>query len=113
MRAAVTAGYRGKRIAVRINGAGSAHQAVDIEALAGLPIDAVVLPKVDAVADRGAGGVFQPVEALRHPAPNLEIAAIDAARFPNPAPRFIRSLRPGVPGHACNQNIHSIGRNAL
>lgn len=59
MRAAVVAGYPGKRIAVRINGAGSAHQAADIDAIAGLPIDAVVLPKVDASADldpaRGLG----------------------------------------------------------
>lgn len=51
MRAAVTAGYPGKRVAVRINGTGSPHQAADIHAVAGLPVDAVVLPKVDAVAD--------------------------------------------------------------
>ncbi len=59
MRAAVTAGYSGKRVAVRINGAGSAHQAADIDAVAGLAIDAIVLPKVDAVGDldltRGLG----------------------------------------------------------
>ncbi|MGQ3101236.1 MAG: HpcH/HpaI aldolase/citrate lyase family protein [Sphingopyxis solisilvae] len=61
MRAAVTAGFPDKRVAVRINGAGSAHQAVDIEALAGLPIDAVVLPKVDAVAD------LEPVRGLHLP----------------------------------------------
>ncbi|MEQ8310085.1 MAG: CoA ester lyase [Sphingopyxis sp.] len=54
MRAAVTAGYPGKRVAVRINGAGSAHQGTDIDALAGLAIDAVVLPKVDAPADLDA-----------------------------------------------------------
>ena len=59
MRAAVTAGYPGKRIAVRINGSGSEHQPADINAVAGLPIDAVVLPKVDAPSDldpaRGLG----------------------------------------------------------
>ena len=59
MRAAVAAGYPGKRIAVRINGTGSEHQAADINAVAGLLIDAVVLPKVDAIADlelaRGLG----------------------------------------------------------
>lgn len=51
MRAAVAAGYPGKRIAVRINGTGSEHQADDLAAIAGLAIDAVVLPKVDAPAD--------------------------------------------------------------
>ncbi|WP_260582191.1 aldolase/citrate lyase family protein [Sphingopyxis sp. PET50] len=33
MRAAVTAGYPGKRVAVRINGTGSPHQAADIHAV--------------------------------------------------------------------------------
>ena len=51
MRAAVTAGYPGKRIAVRINGTGSEHQADDLAAVAGLALDAVVLPKVDAPSD--------------------------------------------------------------
>ena len=51
MRAAVGAGFPGKRVAVRINGAGSAHQAADIDAVAGLAINAVVLPKVDAIGD--------------------------------------------------------------
>ncbi|WP_374525419.1 CoA ester lyase [Sphingopyxis sp.] len=51
MRAAVTAGYPGKRIAVRINGTGSAHQPDDLTAVAGLALDAVVLPKVDAPSD--------------------------------------------------------------
>lgn len=51
MRAAVTGGYPGKRIAVRINGTGSEYQAADLAAIAGLAIDAVVLPKVDAPAD--------------------------------------------------------------
>ncbi|PKP97923.1 MAG: CoA ester lyase [Alphaproteobacteria bacterium HGW-Alphaproteobacteria-13] len=51
MRAAVTAGFPGKRVAVRINGAGSAQQAADLAALSGLTLDAVVLPKVDAPSD--------------------------------------------------------------
>lgn len=51
MRAAVLAGFPGKRVAVRVNGTGSAGQAADIAALAGLELDAVVLPKVDATAD--------------------------------------------------------------
>ncbi|MGV1681958.1 HpcH/HpaI aldolase/citrate lyase family protein [Sphingopyxis sp. NJF-3] len=59
MRAAVTAGFAGKRVAVRINGSGSAHQAADLGAVAGLALDAVVLPKVDAPTDldpaRGLG----------------------------------------------------------
>lgn len=48
MRAAVTAGFPGKRVAVRINGTGTDEQAADIVALAGLTLDAIVLPKVDA-----------------------------------------------------------------
>ena len=56
-----------------------------------------------AAADGGAGGVFQPVEALRHAAADLQVAAVDAARLPDPAPPLIRSLRPGVSRHACNQ----------
>ena len=59
MRAAVTAGFPGKRVAVRINGTGSAEQAADILALSGVMLDAIVLPKVDASADldpvRGIG----------------------------------------------------------
>ena len=51
MRAAVTAGFPGKRVAVRVNATGSAEQADDIAALAGLALDAVVLPKVDAPSD--------------------------------------------------------------
>ncbi|MBY4635729.1 CoA ester lyase [Sphingopyxis sp. XHP0097] len=51
MRAAVTAGFPGKRVAVRINGSGSAQQADDLAAIEGLALDAVVLPKVDAPAD--------------------------------------------------------------
>ncbi|QCB56005.1 CoA ester lyase [Sphingopyxis sp. PAMC25046] len=51
MRGAVTAGFPGKRVAVRVNATGSAEQADDIAALAGLALDAVVLPKVDAPPD--------------------------------------------------------------
>ena len=51
MRAAVAAGFPGKRIAVRINGTGSADQADDLAAIRGLALDAVVLPKVDAPSD--------------------------------------------------------------
>ncbi|PZQ23947.1 MAG: CoA ester lyase [Sphingopyxis macrogoltabida] len=51
MRAAVTAGYPGKRVAVRVNATGTGEQAADLAALAGLALDAVVLPKVDAPAD--------------------------------------------------------------
>ncbi|HMO74881.1 MAG TPA: CoA ester lyase [Sphingopyxis sp.] len=51
MREAVTAGFPGKRVAVRINGTGSAEQPADLDAVAGLPLDAMVLPKVDAPAD--------------------------------------------------------------
>ncbi len=65
MRAAVGAGFPGKRVAVRINGAGSAHQAADIDAVAGLAIDAIVLPKVDAVGDlEPARGVGLPLLAM-------------------------------------------------
>ena len=59
MRAAVTAGFPGKRVAVRVNATGSAEQVDDIAAIAGLDLDAVVLPKVDAPSDldplRGLG----------------------------------------------------------
>ncbi|ALH79083.1 HpcH/HpaI aldolase/citrate lyase family protein [Sphingopyxis macrogoltabida] len=61
MRAAVSAGFPGKRVAVRVNGTGSAEQAADIAALAGLALDAVVLPKVDAPAD------LDPLRALGLP----------------------------------------------
>jgi citrate lyase beta subunit len=50
MRAAVTAGFPGKLVAVRVNGNGTDDQTDDLAALAGLPLDAVVVPKVDAVA---------------------------------------------------------------
>jgi len=59
MRAAVAQGFREKRVAVRINATGTAEQADDIAAIAGLKLDAVVLPKVDAPSDldplRGLG----------------------------------------------------------
>jgi len=61
MRRAVEAGYPGKRVAVRINATGSWEQEADITALYGLALDAVVLPKVDAVAD------LDPVRALGVP----------------------------------------------
>src|SRR3546814_6107471 len=48
MHAAVTAGFPGKRVAVRVNATGSAEQTDDIATIAGLDLDAVVLPKVDA-----------------------------------------------------------------
>ena len=65
MRAAVTEGFPGKRIAVRVNGAGSAEQAADVAALAGLALDAVVLPKVDAPSDLdGVRGLGVPVLAM-------------------------------------------------
>lgn len=51
MRAAVEAGFDGKKIAVRVNATGHEAQADDIAALAGLPLDAVVLPKVDHIDD--------------------------------------------------------------
>src|SRR3546814_10342230 len=54
MRAAVAEGYPGKRVAVRINASGSVHQAADLGAVAGLALDAVVLPKVDAPTDLDA-----------------------------------------------------------
>lgn len=48
MRAAVAAGYSGKRVAVRINAHGHSEQAADLAALAGVACDAIVVPKVDA-----------------------------------------------------------------
>ncbi len=61
MRAAVTAGFAGKRVAVRVNASGSAEQADDLAALDGLALDAVVLPKVDAPSD------LDPLRALGLP----------------------------------------------
>ena len=70
MRAAVAAGFAGKRVAVRVNATGAAEQAADIAALAGLQLDALVLPKVDAPSDldplRGLGlPVFARIETPR------------------------------------------------
>ena len=65
MRAAVSAGFPGKRVAVRINSTGSAEQAADIAALSGLALDAIVLPKVDAPTDLGpARGLGAPLFAM-------------------------------------------------
>ena len=65
MQAAVAAGFPGKRVAVRINGTGSAHQAADINAVAGLALDAVALPKVDAITDLAqARGLGLPILAM-------------------------------------------------
>lgn len=82
MRAAVAAGYPGKRVAVRINGTGSDEQAADINAVAGLAPDAVVLPKVDAVTDLGpARGLGVPLLAMIE-TPAAIYAARDIAADP-------------------------------
>lgn len=82
MRAAVATGFPGKRVAVRINGTGSAEQAADIAALAGLTIDAVVLPKVDAPADLDpARGLGAPLLAMIE-TPAAIYAARDIAADP-------------------------------
>lgn len=82
MRAAVTAGFPGKRVAVRVNATGTAEQPDDITAIAGLTLDAVVLPKVDAPSDldplRGVGlPVFAMIET-----PTAIYAARDIAADP-------------------------------
>ena len=46
MRAAVTAGFAGKRVAVRVNASGSAEQAEDIAALDGLVLDAPLVERI-------------------------------------------------------------------
>ena len=82
MRAAVAAGFPGKRVAVRINGTGSAHQAADLDALAGLGLDAVVLPKVDAPSDLApARGLGLPLFAMIE-TPAAIYAARDIAADP-------------------------------
>lgn len=82
MRAAVAAGFPGRLVAVRINGTGSEHQAADINAVAGLPLDAVVLPKVDAVADIAlARGLGVPLLAMIE-TPAAIYAARDIAADP-------------------------------
>jgi citrate lyase subunit beta/citryl-CoA lyase len=47
-RAALAAGFPGKRVALRLNGADSAHHAADVALAAELLPDAIVLPKIDA-----------------------------------------------------------------
>lgn len=85
MRAAVSAGFPGKRVAVRINGAGSEHQASDIDAVAGLAIDAIVLPKVDAVGDLAAARTLgRPLLAMIE-TPAAIYAARDIAADPSVA----------------------------
>ncbi len=85
MRAAVTAGFAGKRVAVRINGSGSAGQTADLAALAGLTLDAVVLPKVDAPGDLDAARVLEiPLLAMIE-TPAAIYAARDVAADPDVA----------------------------
>ena len=82
MRAAVIAGFPGKRVAVRINGVESAEQAADIDAIADLTLDAVVLPKVDAPSDLGpARGLGIPLLAMIE-TPAAIYAARDIAADP-------------------------------
>lgn len=82
MRAAVMAGFSGKRVAVRINATGTAEQATDLDALADLKLDAVVLPKVDAPADLGpVRGLGLPVLAMIE-TPTAIYAARDIAADP-------------------------------
>lgn len=82
MRAAVIAGFPGKRVAVRINGAGSPEQAADVDAVAGLALGAVVLPKVDAPSDLGpARGLGVPLLAMIE-TPAAIYAARDIAADP-------------------------------
>ncbi|MGN7929915.1 HpcH/HpaI aldolase/citrate lyase family protein [Sphingopyxis sp. 22461] len=82
MPAAVATGFAGKRVAVRVNATGAAEQAADIAAIAGLKLDALVLPKVDAPSDldplRGLGlPVFAMIET-----PAAIYAARDIAADP-------------------------------
>ncbi|WP_448140220.1 aldolase/citrate lyase family protein [Sphingopyxis fribergensis] len=78
MRSAVTAGFPGKRVAVRINATGTAEQADDIAALGGLGLDAIVLPKVDAPGDldplRGLG--IPVLAMIETPAPSMPRAIL-------------------------------------
>jgi len=80
MRAAVAQGYAGKQVAVRINGGGSPHQDADLDAVAGLALDAVVLPKVDEPSDLDpARGLGRPLFAMiETPAAILAAPAIAA-----------------------------------
>lgn len=54
MRAALTMGYPGKRVAVRINAHGHPEQAADLAAMVGVVCDAIVVPKVDAPGELAA-----------------------------------------------------------
>lgn len=54
MRAALAAGYPGKRVAVRVNAHGHAEQASDLAALRDVACDAIVVPKVDAIEELAA-----------------------------------------------------------
>lgn len=54
MRAALAAGYPGKRVAVRINAHGHVEQPADLAALADVACDAIVVPKVDAPGELAA-----------------------------------------------------------
>ena len=47
-RAALAAGFPGKRVALRLNGASSAHHAADVALAGAVMPDAIVLPKIDA-----------------------------------------------------------------
>lgn len=51
MREAVAAGFGGKQVAVRVNATGHVAQAEDLASLSGLTLDAIILPKVESVAD--------------------------------------------------------------
>lgn len=65
MRAAVEAGFGDKKVAVRVNATGHGAQADDLAALAGLTLDAVVLPKVDSPQDvRALDAVPFPIFAM-------------------------------------------------
>lgn len=83
MRAAIAAGFPGKRVAVRINAHGHPEQAADLAALAGVACDAIVVPKVDVFSElttsaahgkpllamiESAGGVYGARAIAAHPA---------------------------------------------
>jgi citrate lyase beta subunit len=60
--------------AVRVNGAGTPHFAADLEALAGLPLDAIVLPKASPDAVTALGPEGPPVLAIVETALGLRLA---------------------------------------
>lgn len=85
MRAALAAGFPGKRVAVRINAAHHAEQPADLRALSGVGCDAVVLPKVDGVADLAlCAALGKPVLAMIESAAGI-YAARDIAAQPEVA----------------------------